>query len=50
MPPAGAAVLRVTVPVADTPVVTLVGLTETEERATLADGAILSAAVLLTLL
>jgi len=47
MPPAGAAAFRVTVPVDDAPVVTLAGLTETEERATLADGAIVSAAVLL---
>ena len=47
MPPAGAAAFSVTVPVDDTPVVTLAGLTETEERATLADGAIVSAAVLL---
>jgi len=50
MPPAGAAALRVTVPVEDVPVVTLVGLTATEERATLGDGVTVSAAVLLTLL
>jgi hypothetical protein len=48
IPPAGAAALRVTVPVEDAPVVTLVGLTETEERATLADGVTVSVAVLLT--
>ena len=45
MPPAGAATLRVTVPVVDVPVVTLAGLTETEERATLASGVTVSAAV-----
>ena len=50
MPPAGAAALRVTVPVADVPVVTLVGLTETDERETLAEGEIMRAAVWLTLL
>ena len=33
IPPAGAAALSVTVPVADVPPVTLVGLTETDERA-----------------
>jgi hypothetical protein len=38
------------VPVAELPPVTLVGLTETDERATLADGEMESAAVLLTLL
>jgi hypothetical protein len=50
MPPEGTAALSVTVPVAEVPVVTLVGLTETEERAALADGVMVSAAVLLTLL
>ena len=50
MPPAGAAALSVTVPVDDVPPATLVGLTETEERATLANGLTVSAAVLLTLL
>jgi hypothetical protein len=50
IPPVGAALPKATVPVAEAPLLTLVGLTETEERATLADGAILSAAVLLTLL
>ena len=49
MPPLGAALLKVTVPVEDVPPVTLVGLTETEESAG-AGGVIVSAAVLLTLL
>jgi hypothetical protein len=48
MPPAGAAALKVTVPVEDVPVTTLAGLTATDESATLAEGAMLSAAVLLT--
>jgi hypothetical protein len=50
IPPAGAAVVSVTVPVDDTPVVTLAGLTETADRATLAEGVTVSVAVLLTLL
>lgn len=50
IPPAGAAALSVTVPVAEFPVVTLVGVTETEERATVARGVTVRAAVLLTLL
>jgi hypothetical protein len=50
IPPAGAAVLKVTVPVADAPVATLVGSTATEDRATVADGVTESVAVLLTLL
>jgi hypothetical protein len=50
VPPAGAAAVSVTVPVDDVPVVTLAGLTETDERATLAAGVRVSAAVLLTLL
>jgi hypothetical protein len=50
IPPAGAAPLKVTVPVTDIPPVTLVGLTATDERAALAAGVIVSAAVLLTLL
>lgn len=33
-PPVGAAAFRVTVPVADTPPLTLVGVTDTEERPT----------------
>jgi hypothetical protein len=47
-PPAGAGALRVTVPVADVWFLTLVGLTETEERATFAGGVMVSPAVLLT--
>jgi hypothetical protein len=50
VPPAGAATVSVTVPVDDAPVVTLAGLTETDERATVAAGVRVSAAVLLTLL
>jgi hypothetical protein len=50
VPPAGAAAVSVTVPVDDVPVVTLAGLTETDERATVAAGVRVSAAVLLTLL
>ena len=44
-PPAGAPKVKVTVPVADEPPVTLVGLTETEESAEA--GVTVSAAVLL---
>ena len=50
MPPAGAAALRVTVPVADASETTLVGLTETDERLRLASGVTVRAAVLLALL
>jgi hypothetical protein len=46
-PPAGAAPLRVTVAVEDVPPVTLTGFTESEERAAVTAGVILSAAVLL---
>lgn len=46
-PPAGAAPLRVTVPVTDVPPVTLAGLTATEESVTPAEGVIVSSAVLL---
>jgi hypothetical protein len=49
MPPLGAALLKVTVPVEDVPPVTLVGLSDTEDRAA-AGGVIVSAAVLLMLL
>ena len=49
-PPAGAAALKVTVPVEVPPLTTLVGLTETDERATLGAGVMVSVAVLLTLL
>jgi hypothetical protein len=49
-PPVGAAALKVIVPIDDAPLATLVGVRETEERATLAAGMTLSAAVLLTLL
>ena len=45
-PPDGAAPLKVTVPVADVPLVTLEGLTATDESETA--GVTLSAAVLLT--
>jgi len=45
-PPEGAAPVKVTVPVADVPPVTVEGLTETDERETA--GATVSAAVLLT--
>jgi hypothetical protein len=48
MPPAGAAALKVTVPVEEMPVETLVGLTETEDSATFAEGVTVSVAVLLT--
>jgi len=47
-PPEGAAPLRVTVPVADVPPVRLEGLTETDDRETVVEGVILSAADLLT--
>ena len=50
MPPVGAALLNVTVPVDEVPLTTVVGFTETEERATAAAGVIERAAVLLTLL
>jgi hypothetical protein len=50
MPPVGAAPLKVSVPVAEVRLVTLVGLTVSEERATVVVGVTLSAAVLLTLL
>ena len=50
VPPAGAATVSVTVPVDDVPVVTVAGLTETDERATLAAGVSVSTAVLLALL
>jgi hypothetical protein len=49
-PPVGAAALKVTVPVDDAPLVTLAGLTETEESDTVVAGVMVSAAVLLTLL
>jgi hypothetical protein len=49
-PPAGAAALKVTVPVDDVPLTTLVGVTATEERLTDVAGVTVSAAVLLTLL
>ena len=49
-PPVGAAVLNVTVPVVDVPPVTLAGLTDTEDNATVVAGVIASVAVLLTLL
>jgi len=48
IPPAGAAALRVTVPVADVSLVTLVGLMDTEESPTLDDGVMLRVAVLLS--
>jgi hypothetical protein len=48
IPPLGAALVKVTVPVEEVPPVTLVGLTETDESA--AAGVMVSAAVLLTLL
>ena len=48
-PPVGAAPLNVTVPVDEVPPVTLVGLSETDDRATLVvAGVTVSAAVLLT--
>lgn len=47
-PPVGAGALRVTVPVADEPPVTLAGFTETEETVNVAaGGAMVSVAVLL---
>jgi len=48
MPPLGAALLKVTVPVEDVPPVTLVGLRDTDDSAT--EGVMVSAVVLLTLL
>lgn len=48
MPPAGAAAVRVTVPVGEVPPLMLVGVTETEDRATLVAGVTVSDAVLLT--
>jgi hypothetical protein len=48
-PPVGAAPLSVTVPVVDVPLVTLVGLTASEDRETVAAGLMVSAAVLLEL-
>jgi hypothetical protein len=50
IPPVGAALLKVTVPVAEAPLLTLVGLSATDERTALAAAVIVSAAVLLTLL
>jgi hypothetical protein len=50
MPPVGATPLKVTVPVADVKLATLVGLTLRDDRATVAAGVMVSAAVLLTLL
>ena len=47
-PPVGAAVVRVTVPVAEVPPVTLPGLTVTADRAAVATGAIVTVPVLLT--
>jgi hypothetical protein len=49
-PPDGAALLKVTVPVADAPPLTLVGLTAMDESETVTAGVMVSAAVLLTLL
>ena len=48
IPPVGAAPLKVTVPVGEVPPGTLVGFTESEERATVIAGVMVSAAVLLT--
>ena len=50
IPPVGATVLKVTVPVEDTPPLTLAGPTETEEMAAVPAGVMVSAAVLLTAL
>jgi hypothetical protein len=47
MPPAGAAAVKVTVPVAEFPPTTLVGDTATEESATVTAGVIVSGVVLL---
>jgi len=49
-PPTGATALKVTAPVDDVPLATLVGVTATEERLTDVAGVTVSAAVLLTLL
>ena len=49
-PPIGAGPLSVTVPVADVPPLTLVGLTLSDESVAVAAGVIVSTAVLLTLL
>lgn len=49
-PPAGAAAVKVTVPVEDTPLATLTGLSATEESAAAETGVTVRAAVLLTLL
>lgn len=49
-PPAGAAAVKVTVPVEDVPPVTLVGFRTTEESAAEADGAMVRAADRFTLL
>ena len=48
IPPVGAAVLKVTVPVDELPPITLVGLSDTDDKANV--GVMVSAAVLLTLL
>ena len=50
MPPVGAAVLRVTVPVIFVPPLTVVGFTDTVTTETVGDGVTVSTAVLLTLL
>jgi hypothetical protein len=47
-PPEGAVPFKVTVPVAEVPPVTLEGLMDSEDKETVADGVIVSAAVLLT--
>ena len=47
-PPVGAAAVRVTVPVAEVPPVTLAGLTVTAERAAVAAGVMVTVPVLLT--
>ena len=47
-PPAGAALLKVTVPVADAPPATLVGLRDIADRAAVTTGVTVSEAVLLT--
>lgn len=49
-PPVGAGPLKVTVPVEDVKLATLVGLTETAERATVAIGVMVSAVVVIALL
>jgi hypothetical protein len=48
IPPEGAATVSVTVPVADVPPVTLVGLSASDDSATVAVGFTVSPAVLLT--